>query len=276
MKILLILIFTVLFYNSSYSQTIHKDELKDFSAVLVTTPLNKPSNWQSERKFVKNKPLESQLHQYFTDRNPRELRNEFPRWDGKSTSTFSIISIPNNQRFNFALPIPEKRIQLVLFRNNQFEGGTNYLTIWKSKGDSLEFIHLSKHPIYSGNRIKGLRTDYLVNEADEIYLVTEMSNGYDFINGLEFTFYQLNDDYELTALLTEHSQYTLPSINSTDGFYNMFSYKFIDPYYLMINTSKMTGTKVQDDQLGEYFDFRLDSTDSELINLRARISIKNN
>jgi hypothetical protein len=276
MKIILFLLFTLLIYSNSYSQTIHKEDLKDFAAVLVTTPLNKPSNWQSDQDFVKNKPLEPQFHEYFIGQNPRELQSELPRWDGKSTSTFSIISIPNNQRFNFTLYIPEKRIQLVFFRNSQFEGGTNYLTIWKPKGDSLEFIHLSKTPIYSGNRIKGLRSDYMVNEAGDLYLTTEMSSGYDFYDGLEVAFYRLSKDYHLTELFNKYSQYTLPSIRSSDGFYEMFSYEFIHPHYLLMNSSKMSGSKIQDDQLGEYFDFKLDSTNSELINLSLKASDKNN
>lgn len=276
MKILLFLLFTLLIYTNSFSQTIHKDDVKDFVAVLATTPLNKPSNWQSDQEFVRNKPLESEFHEYFIGKNPRELQNEFPRWDGKSSSTYSILSIPNNQRFNFTLSIHEARIQLVLFRNNQFEGGTNYLTIWKSIGDSLEFIHLSEIPIYSGNRIKGLRSDYLINEAGVLYLTTEMSTGYDFYNGLEITFYQLSKDYDLTELLTKYSQYTLPSINSSDGFYEMFSYEYIQPHYLLMNSSRMSGSKVQDDQLVEYFDFKLDSTSSELINLSLKASEKNN
>lgn len=276
MRILLILLFAVLLCGNSYSQTIHKDELEEFSAILITTPLNKPSDWPSDQKFVKNKPLETQFQEYFIGQNPREVRNEYPRWDGKSTSTISIISIPNNQRFNFILSIPEKRIQLVLFRNSQFEGGTNYLTIWKPKGDSLEFMHLSEHPIYSGNRIMGLQSDYLINQVDEIYLVTEMSNGHDFIDGLEFTFYQLSENYSLTELLKANTRYTLPSTNSEDGFYEMFSYEFINPHYLLLNSSKMTGTKVQDGKLGEYFDLELDSTESNLIDLRIQALGKNN
>lgn len=276
MKIILCLLFTVLIYSNSYSQTIHKEELKEFSAVLVTMPLNKPSTWPSDQKFQKNKPLKSEFHQFFIGRDSRELQKEFPQWDGKSNSTFSIISIPNNQRFNFTLSIPEARIQLVLFRNSQFEGSTNYLTIWKSIGDSLEFIHLSENPIYSGNRIKGLRSDYMINEAGDLYLTTEMSNGYDFYDGMEITFYQLSKDYHLTELLTKHSQYTLPSINSSDGFYEMFSYEFIQPHYLFMNSSRMSGSKIEDAQLGEYFDFKPDSTNSELINLSIKASEKNN
>lgn len=276
MRISLIVLFAVLVYSNSYSQTIHKEELKEFSAVLVTTPLNKPSDWPSNQKFQKNEPLESEFHQFFIGRDSRELQKEFPQWDGKSTSTFSILSIPKNQRFNFILHIPEKKLKLVLFRNNQFEGGTNYLTLWKVKGDSLEFIHLSDHPIYSGNRIKGLRSDYLINDADELYFTTEMSNGYDYIDGLQFTFYQLSENYRLSELLNANKRYTLPSINSEKGFYEMFSYDFIEPFYLLINSSKMTGTKVQNDQLGEYFDFKLDSTNSELINLSIKASGRNN
>jgi hypothetical protein len=270
LRIIISIIIAVFCCSNSHSQIIHKDDLRDFSAVLITTPVNKPSDWPSDQKFEKNKPLESQFHEFFIGKDSRELQNKFPGWNGSSTSTYSIISIPKNQRFNFVLNIPEEKIQLVLFRNNQFEGGTNYLTIWKVKGDSLEFKYLSDQPIYSGNRIKGLRSDYMINGSREIYLVTEMSNGYDFIDGLEFTFYQLPQSYELTEILTEYSRYTLPSINSKDGYYEMFSYDFIPPYYLITHSSKMTGTKVQDEQLGEYFEFKLDSTKSNLLNLRSK------
>lgn len=276
MRIFLIVIFSIMIYGNSSSQTIHKNELKDFSAVLITTPVNKPPDWPAGQKFEKNKPLESQFHEFFIGRDSQELQKEFPGWDGTSTSTYSILSIPKNQRFNFVQYIPEKRIQLVLFRNNQFEGGTNYLTIWKPIGDSLEFKHLSEHPIYSGGRIKELRSDYMINDAGEIYLITEMANGYDYIDGLEFTFYRLSENYALTELLKANTRHTLPSINSEDGFYEMFSYEFINPHYLLINSSKMTGTKVQDDQLGEYFDLTLDSTESRLINLRTKASEKSN
>ena len=275
-RAILTLLLLVIAYANSYAQTIHKDELKEFSAVLVTVPLQKPSSWPADQKFMRNKPLEDQFHEYFIGRSPRELRKELPLWDGESVSAFSILSIPNNQRFNFVLPIPEINRTLVLFRNSQFEGGTNYLTIWKPKGDSLEFVHLAKHPIYSGNRIKGLRSDYMINEAGDLYLITEMSNGYDFYDGMELTFYQLSQNYRLTELVTGYSQYTLPGINAADGFKKTFSYEFIEPHYLLTHSSKLTGTKVTDDQKVENFDFKLDSTDAELINLSAKASEQKN
>ncbi|MEX2363967.1 MAG: hypothetical protein WD597_10095 [Balneolaceae bacterium] len=270
MRILIITFVSIILLSPKVeAQTIHKNAIKEFVGVLVTTPLNKPDTWPDNQPFVKNKPLETSFYKYFLDANPWQLQKEF-QYDGKSNSAYSILSVPDNSRYNFTLDIPEKDWKIIFFRNNQFEGGTNYISIWKTEGDSLHFHHLLKSPLFSGIAIMGIDSKYMINAYDEVFLATLTMNPNENYEGYLYSFYKLNSDFTITHLFEERtaSSFSGIELKPETKRKDIFNYDYIQPHFLMINKITLNGKREGDMINGrEYYNYQISDSTIVLKNL---------
>jgi hypothetical protein len=270
-KIFLFIFLIVLFTESVFSQTVHKDDLKDFVGVILTTPLNEPKNWSKDQEFQPIVPLDSSFHKYFITSDAWSIEKKYPHsWD--STSTFSIAMYPKNSKFNFELDVYEKRSKLVMLHNGGYEGSTSFLTLWTVDKDSLIFKHLFQTRFSAGLGMVGLEKNYKIDiNRNLIFGVKGGGGDAGWTSGYYSFLYMHNKK------LTELIQKSYGSDIQSQREYIVL-YELLDSRTLLTNTFEFTFTVHKDTtergSTWTYYNRKLVSSEHELINLKEIIEEK--
>ncbi|MGF1668850.1 MAG: hypothetical protein ACFCU6_00265 [Balneolaceae bacterium] len=122
-------IFSILLLISfrSYGQTIHKNDIYDFTAILITTPHQQPEKWPDGKDFEKYVSLRDSFYLHTTTPNPSSeiFFQPFPNWHD-SISIKTTVFVPPHTQKGFQLDIPEKEWRLIMLNNGGYESSTNY------------------------------------------------------------------------------------------------------------------------------------------------------